>query len=57
MPARTPSSPLLWLLFIGVAFAWGSSYFFIKVGLDDGLPAVHARRLAARHQHRRPGAR
>ncbi len=37
MPARTPSSAFLWLLFIGVSFAWGSSYFFIKVGLDDGL--------------------
>ena len=37
MPARTPSSPLLWLVFIGVAFAWGSSYFFIKVGVESGL--------------------
>ena len=37
MPARLPSSAFLWLLFIGVSFAWGSSYFFIKVGLDDGM--------------------
>jgi drug/metabolite transporter (DMT)-like permease len=37
MPTRAPASLLPWLLFIGVSFAWGSSYFFIKVGLDDGL--------------------
>ena len=37
MPAKTPSSAFHWLLFAGLAFAWGSSYFFIKVGLDDGM--------------------
>jgi drug/metabolite transporter (DMT)-like permease len=37
MPARTSSSPVLWLVFIAVSVAWGSSYFFIKVGLESGL--------------------
>ncbi len=37
MPARSTSSPVLWLVFIGLAFAWGSSYFFIKVGVESGL--------------------
>src|SRR3970040_974248 len=37
MPARSPSSRLLWLIFVGVAFAWGSPYFFIKVGVESGL--------------------
>jgi drug/metabolite transporter (DMT)-like permease len=37
MPARSPSAALLWLVFIGVAFAWGSSYFFIKIGVESGL--------------------
>ena len=37
MPARSTASPILWLVFLGVAFAWGSSYFFIKVGVESGL--------------------
>ena len=37
MALRSSTSPLLWLVFIGVAFAWGSSYFFIKVGVENGL--------------------
>jgi len=27
----------MWLVFVGVTIAWGSSYFFIKVGIDSGL--------------------
>jgi drug/metabolite transporter (DMT)-like permease len=37
MPARSASSPILWLIFLGTAFAWGSSYFFIKIGVESGL--------------------
>lgn len=37
MPARSSASPLLWLVFLGVSVAWGSSYFFIKVGIESGL--------------------
>ena len=33
----TPSSRLDWLLFIVLGFLWGSSYLFIKIGLDAGL--------------------
>ena len=27
-----------WLLFIALGFIWGSSYLFIKIGVDAGLP-------------------
>ena len=37
MPARSSSPALLWVVFIALAFAWGSSYFFIKVGIESGL--------------------
>lgn len=37
MPSRPTSSPILWLTFFALAFAWGSSYFFIKIGVDSGL--------------------
>ncbi|HEY8167760.1 MAG TPA: EamA family transporter [Candidatus Limnocylindrales bacterium] len=37
MPARTSSSAFLWILFVALAFAWGSSYFFIKVGVEAGM--------------------
>ena len=33
----TPSSRLDWLLFIVLGFLWGSSYLFIKIGVDAGL--------------------
>jgi drug/metabolite transporter (DMT)-like permease len=33
-----PSSRLDWLLFILLGFFWGSSYLFIKIGVDEGLP-------------------
>jgi drug/metabolite transporter (DMT)-like permease len=36
MPAR--SSRIDWLLFIFLGFMWGSSYLFIKIGVDNGLP-------------------
>src|SRR5688572_27871122 len=29
---------LLWLVFIALGFMWGSSYLFIKIGVDNGLP-------------------
>jgi drug/metabolite transporter (DMT)-like permease len=36
MTAR--SSRLDWLLFLLLGFFWGSSYLFIKIGVDAGLP-------------------
>jgi drug/metabolite transporter (DMT)-like permease len=35
MNART--SPIDWLLFVLLGFFWGSSYLFIKIGVDAGL--------------------
>ena len=32
------SSRIDWLLFIVLGFMWGSSYLFIKIGVDAGLP-------------------
>jgi drug/metabolite transporter (DMT)-like permease len=32
------SSRADWLLFIALGFIWGSSYLFIKIGVDAGLP-------------------
>jgi len=32
------SSRIDWLLFVLLGFFWGSSYLFIKIGVDDGLP-------------------
>src|SRR6476469_5434142 len=32
------SSRTDWLLFIALGFLWGSSYLFIKIGVDAGLP-------------------
>jgi drug/metabolite transporter (DMT)-like permease len=32
------ASRLEWLLFILLGFIWGSSYLFIKIGVDAGLP-------------------
>ncbi len=29
-----------WLIFIALGFMWGSSYVFIKIGVDDGLPPL-----------------
>src|SRR3954470_3789391 len=33
----TASSRLNWLVFIALGFFWGSSYLFIKIGVDHGL--------------------
>ena len=35
--SSNPSSRLDWLLFILLAFFWGSSYLFIKIGVDAGV--------------------
>ena len=32
------SSRLDWFLFVLLGFFWGSSYLFIKIGVDAGLP-------------------
>ena len=37
MTRRRTGDLVTWLVFLGVAFAWGSSYFFIKVGVESGL--------------------
>ncbi len=37
-PMTAPSSRLDWLLFVLLGFFWGSSYLFIKIGVDEGLP-------------------
>jgi drug/metabolite transporter (DMT)-like permease len=37
-PAQTPSTRTDWILFILLGFFWGSSYLFIKIGVDAGLP-------------------
>jgi len=34
----TRSARIDWLLFILLGFMWGSSYLFIKIGVDQGLP-------------------
>jgi drug/metabolite transporter (DMT)-like permease len=31
---------LLWILFVALGFMWGSSYLFIKIGVDAGLPPL-----------------
>src|SRR5918997_1748274 len=38
MNAVTRPDRLLWVVFIALGFMWGSSYLFIKVGVDNGLP-------------------
>jgi drug/metabolite transporter (DMT)-like permease len=38
--ARVRPSPLIWVLFVGLALIWGSSFLFIKIGLNDGLPPL-----------------
>ena len=34
------STRVNWLIFIALGFMWGSSYVFIKIGVDDGLPPL-----------------
>src|SRR6185436_7663047 len=36
-PNVTRSSRIDWLIFIALGFFWGSSYLFIKIGVDHGL--------------------
>jgi drug/metabolite transporter (DMT)-like permease len=38
--AQKSSSRIDWLLFILLGFVWGSSYLFIKIGVDAGLPPL-----------------
>jgi drug/metabolite transporter (DMT)-like permease len=38
MNAVTRPDRLAWILFVLLGFMWGSSYLFIKVGVDNGLP-------------------
>jgi drug/metabolite transporter (DMT)-like permease len=38
MNAAARPDRLLWLVFIALGFMWGSSYVFIKIGVDNGLP-------------------
>ena len=33
----TRTSRLDWLIFLALGFFWGSSYLFIKIGVDNGL--------------------
>ena len=40
MPAPTRRPLVLWLLFMVASFSWGSSFLFIKIGLDAGLPPL-----------------
>src|SRR5215218_7974878 len=37
MTVTTTPSRNLWLLFVALGFFWGSSYLFIKIGVDAGL--------------------
>jgi drug/metabolite transporter (DMT)-like permease len=37
MSVRTEASRANWLLFVALGFFWGSSYLFIKIGVDAGL--------------------
>ena len=34
----TRGSRIDWLIFLALGFLWGSSYLFIKIGVDHGLP-------------------
>jgi drug/metabolite transporter (DMT)-like permease len=36
-PVNSPGSRIDWLLFVLLGFFWGSSYLFIKIGVDAGL--------------------
>ena len=36
-PSQTSGTRLDWSLFVLLSFMWGSSYLFIKIGVDEGL--------------------
>ena len=36
-PSQTSGTRLDWTLFVLLSFMWGSSYLFIKIGVDEGL--------------------
>jgi len=38
MPKRSSASSADWLVFLLLGFFWGSSYLFIKIGVEAGLP-------------------
>lgn len=40
MIASRPADPRLWIVFVLLGFMWGSSYFFIKIGVEAGLPPL-----------------
>jgi drug/metabolite transporter (DMT)-like permease len=40
IPDRTRAEATTWAAFISLALVWGSSFLFIKIGLDEGLPPL-----------------
>src|SRR5688500_5578755 len=40
MTVNNSSSRLDWLLFLVLGLMWGSSYLFIKIGVEAGLPPL-----------------
>jgi drug/metabolite transporter (DMT)-like permease len=40
MTASRPNDRFLWLVFVLLGLMWGSSYFFIKIGVEAGLPPL-----------------
>ena len=37
MPPRSDQEAFVWGLFLSLAIIWGSSFLFIKIGLDAGM--------------------
>jgi drug/metabolite transporter (DMT)-like permease len=38
--ARRPDATALWFVFGALSLAWGSSFLFIKIGVEEGLPPL-----------------
>jgi drug/metabolite transporter (DMT)-like permease len=38
--ARRPDATALWVVFGALSMAWGSSFLFIKIGVEEGLPPL-----------------